>query len=130
MTEPQHGGVLPVDEVDTLVVDPAKAPVSRVDHPADGQPAGDALGPAPDTPAGKPGLYRRAGGLDTHLNDALGQEVGHLTPTEVVFGEQPQVADVDLPGVVDADPGPVVELVDVGGHNHDRSLQHLSLSGS
>jgi hypothetical protein len=82
--------------------------------PAERQPVGDAALAALDTLAGDAALDVRAVGAD--FDEPLREEVGTATVTDVVSGETPQVADVHLPGVVDADPRAVVELVYVRRH--------------
>lgn len=100
-------------EVNTVAVDVVERVRSGVAD-ADGEPVGDAAPATGDALAGD-SCFDSAP-VHPDLDEPLDEEIGSFTPADVVFVESPQIADVHLAGVVDADPRAVIKLVDLCWH--------------
>lgn len=96
----------PSRDVDARGIDSIEGPLLGVDDPSERQPVGDAAFPTVDTLPGDSALD--VWWVDADLDEPLCEEIGHLTRAELVAGQPPEVAYVDLSAVVDAEPRAVV----------------------
>lgn len=85
--------------MDALRIDPPKRP-GIGGNTTDRKPLRDAVFPAADALTRDPGVDVRE--IDADVDEPLGEEIRGLAVTDVVPGEQPEVADVQLPRIADA----------------------------
>lgn len=85
-----------------------------VEYTTDGHPVGDSIGATADAFADDARFDVST--ADPDLAEGLDEDVGLLTGTEVVVREAPEPAHAELTFVVDTDPRPVVERVNLDRH--------------